>query len=77
MFDYWKFYRHVEAHINIGHLQSFTHIPNVHKANLTEMFLNNDYMMQLILGGLRGPGIYQDCIIVKHFLPHNTWLDVT
>ncbi len=52
MFDYWKFYRHVEAHINIGHLQSFTHIPNVHKANLTEMFLNNDYMMQLILGGL-------------------------
>jgi len=37
MFDYWKFYRHVEAHINIGHLQSFTHIPNVHKANLTEL----------------------------------------
>ena len=63
VFDYSEIDRHQGiATLNI--IQSFSHIPRVHKANLTSVpQLYNDAIK--FSGRGRGPEIYQDCIIVK------------
>ena len=81
MFDYRKILQLASAYTTLNAIQSISHIPRIHKANLT-WWIDDTMMQQNFQGWLRGPGIYQDCIIdmlckTYSIFLHSTWAGIT
>ena len=81
MFDYWKFYRHQSTHTTLNIIQSFSHIPHIHKANLTMV----PPMIQWCNWISGGAAMLWNLSRLHHFqghfcksyliIPHSTWLE--